>query len=73
MKQVKNIIAQKTGLDPEEIVEDACFHDDLNISEMELIDILTELEDELQVELLSQKDDIVSVGDLLDILSEKLE
>ena len=40
---------------------------------MELIDILTELEDELQVELLSQKDDIVSVGDLLDILSEKLE
>ncbi|HSX39418.1 MAG TPA: hypothetical protein VLI92_02400 [Candidatus Saccharimonadales bacterium] len=70
---VKKIIAEKTGLDSHEIKEDSYFEDDLNVGEMELVEILSEIEDVLQVDLVEEKDNIESVADLLDILSEKLD
>jgi acyl carrier protein len=73
LQRIKKIIEHKNGIDPTEITPESYFEDDLNIGEMELIDILTELEDEYHVDLIDAKDDIESVGDLLELLSEKLD
>jgi len=70
---VKNLIAEKAGVDVEEIKEDSFFEEDLNIGEMDLIEILTDLEDIYETEMLDEKDNIHTVGDILDILLEKLE
>jgi acyl carrier protein len=73
LQRIKKIIEHKNGIDPAEVTPESYFEDDLNIGEMELIDILTELEDEYHVDLIDAKGDIESVGDLLELLSEKLD
>lgn len=71
--KIKQIIIEKTGLDAEEITKGSYFQDDLNIGEMELSEILEEVEDAFHVDLADDKDEIESVQDLLDILSDRLE
>jgi len=71
--QIKKIISEKSGIDPSEITEESYFEDDLNIGEMELVEILSEIEEALQVDLIEEKGNIASVADLLDMLSEKLD
>lgn len=71
--KVKEIIEDKLGIEPEEVTPEAFFEDDLNVSEMELIEILQELEESFHIELLDKRENIESIADLLDILSEKLD
>jgi acyl carrier protein len=73
LKKVKKLVAEKTGHDAAEIDEASYFEDDLNMDKLELVEILTELEDEYQIELLDKKDSIETIQDLLDVLSERLE
>jgi acyl carrier protein len=73
LNKVKHIIAEKAGMDPSEVTEDLYFQDDLNIDEMELMEIIAEIEEALHVDLTDEKDEIESVGDLLEALSEKLD
>lgn len=72
-KEIKRIIEEKTGLDPSEITEESFIEDDLNIGEMELIEILSDLEEKYHVELIKEKDSIETVQDLVDLLSEEIE
>ena len=53
--------------------EGSFFEDDLNVGEMELLEILSELEEMFQVELVSEQENIVTVQDLIDLLSEKID
>lgn len=71
--KIKKIIETKFGVEAEEIKHDSYFQDDLNMSDLEITELLTELEEELHVELIEDKDNIESINDLLDILTEKLE
>ncbi len=73
VKKVKQIISVKAGVDISEISKEDFFEEDLNIGELELIEILSEIEDALQVNLMDKKNDIECVQDLVDILAEKLE
>lgn len=73
LKKIKKVITDKSGVDGEEVTENSYFQDDLNISEMELIEILSELEEEFHVDLLDQKEDIETVQELIEILTEQLE
>jgi len=72
-EKVKQIIAQKAGLDPKEILDDMFFGDDLNLGDLELTEILEELEEQLKVELIENQPEIESVKDLLELLEEKIE
>jgi acyl carrier protein len=72
-KEVRKILEEKTGLEPDEITLDSFFEDDLNLGEMELIEILNELEEKFHTDLLEEKDNLETVQDLVDILSEKIE
>lgn len=73
LKKIKKIIAEKGGVEPDEIHESSYFEDDLNIGEIELVEILTELEDEFNVELIAEKGKLETVQDLIDLLMEHLE
>ncbi len=73
LTEVKEVIAEKTGVEIEEISNDAYFEEDLNISELELIDIVTELEEKYQVELIDDMEEVTSVQELADLLVEKIE
>jgi len=73
LKKVKQIISAKAGVDVNEISKEDYFEEDLNIGELELIEILSEIEDALKVSIMNKKNDIECVQDLVDILAEKLE
>ncbi|OGC68706.1 hypothetical protein A2415_02010 [candidate division WWE3 bacterium RIFOXYC1_FULL_39_7] len=72
-RKIFKIIAERTGHEHEELNESSYFEDDLNIGEMELMEILTEIEEKLQVDVISEKDNIETVGDLIDLVDEQLE
>ncbi len=72
--QIKGLIAEKTGADPAEITVESFFEDDLNIGGLELVEILSDLEEMLEIEgLLDNKKNMITVGDLVDLVSEKTE
>ena len=71
--KIKKIIEAKFGVETHEIKHDSYFQDDLNMSELEITELLTDLEEELHVELIEDKGNIESINDLLEILAEKLE
>lgn len=70
---LKKLISEKAGVEPEEITEESFFEDDLNVSELEFLEILQELEERYNIELVEERENIESVGDLLNLLAEKLE
>ena len=72
-KKTKQIIAEKAGLEIEEVEESLYFEDDLNLSKLELIEILAELEEVFQIELMEEKDNMETVQDLLDFVGEQVE
>jgi acyl carrier protein len=71
--KIKKILSEKTGLEPSEITEDCYFEDDLNIGEMELIEILSELEESFHVNLVEDIDNFSTVQDVVDALEEHIE
>lgn len=73
LQKVKHVISEKSGYELAEITADLYFEDDLNLGELEMIEIITDLEEELQVELMEEKSDFETVQDLLDALAEKLD
>lgn len=73
-EKVKKIITEKTGAESENLHQESSFTEDLNVSNLELIEILEELEEVFEIEdLVSQKDEIETFGDLIDLLTDKLE
>lgn len=73
LKKIKSVIEEKTGLDAGEVQENSFFEDDLNIGQMELLEILSELEEIYKIELVDEQENIESVQDLVELLSEKID
>lgn len=73
IKKVKQVIEKHTGLERSEILESSFFEDDLNIGELEMVDILSELEEEFQIELMDNKDNFETVQDLAEAIAEQSE
>lgn len=72
--KVKEILAERTGVDPDEVTDEAYFHEDLNIGKIELMEVIAELEEEYEITLEDEeKEDIESVGDLVGLLIEYVE
>lgn len=73
-EKIKEIIANKSGIESEDIHNEDFFEDDLNLAELEIIEIIEEVEEALEIEgLIEKKEDIETVGDLVDFASDKLE
>ncbi len=73
LKKIKDIMFEKFGVEPEEVEMDSYFTDDLNLSELEIDELLVELEESYHTNLVEDKEEIKSVADLIELLSEKLD
>jgi acyl carrier protein len=73
LSKIKKVISEKTGLEPSEITEECYFEEDLNIGEMELIEILSELEESFHVNLVEDMGNFATVQDVVDALEEHIE
>ena len=74
LRRIIAIIVEKTGVDPEDVNESSYFEDDLNISPIELAEIIAIIEEEYKIEFGDiDKDKLSSVIDLVEVVVEKLE
>ena len=65
--RIARIIEGSTGIDADEITDDADLSDDLHISSVSLIEIAIHIEDELHVRV--EEEDIYSAHSLADLVS----
>lgn len=72
-EKVKQIVAQKAGIDVKEVHDDMFFEDDLNLGELELTEILEELEEVFKIDLMGDQESLESVKELLELVEEKVE
>jgi acyl carrier protein len=49
--KVKKIIAEKLGVDPEEVVPEATFVDDLGADSLDLVELIMSMEEEFDIEI----------------------
>lgn len=73
LKKIKNIISKHTGIDKDEVSGSSYFEDDLNIGEMELIEIISDLEETYQIDLSEVSAKFETVQDIVDALEELVE
>ncbi len=69
----KEIIAQYTALAPDEITENTRFRDDMELSSLDFMTLLGEVEDEFDIEF--EENDAVgifTVGDALKLIGRKM-
>lgn len=72
-EKIREIVSERTGVEKGDIRPDAFFMDDLNINEMELSEIITELEEKLNIELDIDIEEIKTIGDLLHAINDVSE
>lgn len=74
LEQIREIISDKTGMEPEEINTSMYFEDDLNLGPIEQVEIFSDVEEVLEVEgILEYKDRMETVEQLLEIALDKVE
>lgn len=72
--RLKRIIVEQLGVDEDEVSPEASFYDDLNADAVELVELLTTVEEEFGVEIPDfQARKLSIVQDLVDLLDEQLE
>lgn len=71
--KIKQLVADKTGMDPDEITEECYFEEDLNLGEMEVIEILSELEELYHVNLVEDIESFSTIQDVVDALEEHIQ
>ncbi len=73
LKKIKKIISKSMGIAPEEIEPTSHFQEDLNIGDLEFTELIEILEEKYKIDLSDYIDDIETVGDLVEILTEEIE
>ncbi len=67
-EKIQSMIAESLGVEPEEITEDTAF-EDLDADSLDLFEIITELEEQLGIEIPPEKvDQIRTVGDAIELI-----
>ncbi len=73
-EKVKNVIADKLGVEPEEITESSSFIDDLGADSLDVVDIVMAFEDEFGVKIADDElEKFTTVGDIVKYLKEKAQ
>ena len=65
-EKVRNMIAEKMDMDPEEITEDTSF-EDMDIDSLDLVEIIMDLEEEFDISI-ETDENIKNVGELVDYI-----
>ena len=73
-KKVISIIAEKLGIDEEEIKLEASFIDDLGADSLDIVELVMELEEEYGIEIPDEDaEKIKTVQDAINYIKEKTE
>ena len=68
--KVKKIIAEKLGVDLEEVVPDATFVDDLGADSLDLVELIMSMEEEFDIEISDEDaEELLSVKDAIEYIN----
>ena len=73
-EQVKAIIVEKLGVDPEEVVDSANFSNDLGADSLDIVELIMDFEKAFDIEISDEDagDNISTVGDAIKFIEEKV-
>ena len=73
-EQVKAIIVEKLGVDPEEVVDSANFSNDLGADSLDIVELVMDFEKAFDIEISDEEagDNISTVGDAIKFIEEKV-
>ncbi|HHZ01937.1 MAG TPA: acyl carrier protein [Tissierellia bacterium] len=70
-EKIREIVAEKVGVDPEDITMDTSFADDLEADSITLFELVMAIEDEFDIEVDDESiEKIETVGDIVNYLEE---
>ena len=70
-ERIKDLVAEKTGVEPEDITMETSFADDLEADSITLFELVMAIEDEFDIEVDDEAiEKIVTVGDIVNYLEE---
>lgn len=73
-KKFKELVAEFCSVPADELTNDMRFREDLELSSLDFMTFLGDLEDEFDVELdVTQAQDITTIGEALDLMNRLLE
>ena len=71
LEKIRDILVEQLDLDPEEIVENASFRDDLGVDSLDLYDLLMTIEEEYGFEFPAEDmAELDTIGDVVNYLSD---
>lgn len=73
-EQVKAIIVEKLGVDPEEVVDSASFSNDLGADSLDIVELVMDFEKAFEIEISDEDagDNISTVGDAIKFIENKV-
>ena len=71
-QQIRDIIAERTDIDPENITPDTNMKEDLQADSLDLFQIISDIEDEFGIDI-DSPGDIVYVSDAVEMVERLLE
>jgi acyl carrier protein len=72
-EKIRDIVAEKVGVEPEEITMDTSFADDLEADSITLFELVMALEDEFDIEIDDESiEQITTVGDIVNYLEDSI-
>jgi len=72
LEKVKAVVVEKLGVEPEQVVPEARFIEDLNADSLDIVELVMGLEDEFGLEISDEEaENIRTVGDAIKFIEEK--
>lgn len=72
LEKIKEMVAEQLNVDAAEIAAETSFKDDLGADSLDLFELITNLEDEYEIEIPSEElEKITTVGAVVDYLKSK--
>ncbi len=70
--KIKKVIAEKLGVEIEEVVPDAAFVDDLGADSLDLVELIMSMEEEFDIEISDEDaEELETVKDAIDYINER--
>ncbi len=70
-ERIRDLVAEKVGVEPDEITMETSFADDLEADSITLFELVMALEDEFEIEIDDESiEQITTVGDIVNYLEE---
>ena len=73
LAKVKELVAERLGVDDDEVTEDAKFIDDLGADSLDIVELIMDLESEFDLEIPDESaEEITTVGDAVEYIEKNL-